>query len=51
MAAAAPPNGLCLVRAAARVPKSQVSKNVVKSAIDGSMGTIGLGYLLAALAA
>lgn len=51
VAAAALLNGSSLVRAAARIPGSRFNKDVVRSAIDGSMGITGLGLLLAALAA
>lgn len=50
-ALAALANGCALLRAAGRIPGSGFDKGVVKGAIEGSMGSIGLGLLLTAMTA
>ncbi len=50
-ALAALANGCALLRAAGKIPGSDFDKGVVKAAIEGSMGPIGMGLLLTAMTA
>ncbi|CAL8467253.1 g6789 [Coccomyxa elongata] len=50
-ALAALANGCALLRAAGKIPGSGFDKGVVKAAIEGSMGPIGMGLLLTAMTA